>query len=260
MVSIGGVVANVSQDTSYTQWLHEDYYYNPPDPWPQGIGIFDMTAMEWKEGYDADAAPYMTPDVVKAYYQQNGRNPASWTNDIVRTWFTHPGSNPMDSNINSSIPQTKTPTLSASSKTRRDAIAGGSVGGIAIVAIIALFTFISLRRRRRLSRLTVPPRDTGYQKPELDNQHRNTVPGVTNSLCEMQDTNDPSEMQGIHYISEMQGCINSNELQHINNPTELEGVVFACELPQREDLTTELSSKEESEQAEGPLSYIILKK
>lgn len=61
------------------------------DPWPQGIGIFDLSDMEWKSSYDADAAAYVTPQVVKSFVQQNGRYPNSWTNDVVEKWFTQPG-------------------------------------------------------------------------------------------------------------------------------------------------------------------------
>ena len=38
--------------------------------------------------YDAAAAPYVTPDVVKAWYTEHGQYPASWSNATVETWFT----------------------------------------------------------------------------------------------------------------------------------------------------------------------------
>lgn len=48
--------------------------YNPnakpekKDPWSQGIGVFDMTTLEFKDSYEAKAGPYKTPDVIKRYY------------------------------------------------------------------------------------------------------------------------------------------------------------------------------------------------
>ena len=33
-----------------------------PDPWDQGLGIFDMSAMEWKDSYDPNAAAYTSPE------------------------------------------------------------------------------------------------------------------------------------------------------------------------------------------------------
>ena len=35
-----------------------------------GLQIFDMTKMRWSSKYDAEAAPYTTPQVVKDWYQQ----------------------------------------------------------------------------------------------------------------------------------------------------------------------------------------------
>ena len=37
------------------------------DPWSQTIGVFDMTALKWKDAFTADAAPYTSPDQVKQY-------------------------------------------------------------------------------------------------------------------------------------------------------------------------------------------------
>jgi Kelch motif len=36
------------------------------DVWTQGIGVFDLTAMQWKDKYDVNIAPYKTPDAVKS--------------------------------------------------------------------------------------------------------------------------------------------------------------------------------------------------
>jgi hypothetical protein len=77
MAVVGGVPVTMDSTLDYI----------PPDPWPKGIGIFDMSAMEWTDGYDANAATYITPDVVKAYYQNNGRYPSSWSSDEVKEWF-----------------------------------------------------------------------------------------------------------------------------------------------------------------------------
>jgi hypothetical protein len=38
------------------------------DPWPSGLGIFDMTAFAWSDGYDPSAAIYEQPNVVRDYY------------------------------------------------------------------------------------------------------------------------------------------------------------------------------------------------
>lgn len=40
----------------------------PADPWSQGIGVFDMTTLRFKDSYQAKAKAYETPDVIKKYY------------------------------------------------------------------------------------------------------------------------------------------------------------------------------------------------
>jgi hypothetical protein len=38
------------------------------DPAPQGLLLFDMTALEWKDSYDADAAAYERNETVQKWY------------------------------------------------------------------------------------------------------------------------------------------------------------------------------------------------
>lgn len=200
MVSIGGLVTNMSAHGVL------------PDPWLQGLGILDLSAMEWKEEFDPAAAPYVTPDAVKAYYQRNGRGPASWTNDIVKAWFTETtsshtdSSNHTDSNNHTessnhtdlsstpSIPQPGLSGLPGSSKSSIGAIAGSTIGGILALVLIALGAFFFLRRHLLISRWTVPPSETGYRRPETNNNGTERIPGAIYHLCELQGTNDPAEL------------------------------------------------------------------
>ena len=84
MAVVGGisVVDIVAADTP------TNLGYGPPDPWPQGLGIFDLSAMEWSDFFDPSAASYVTPASVKAYIEQNGPLPSAWSNPTVETWFT----------------------------------------------------------------------------------------------------------------------------------------------------------------------------
>ena len=187
-------------------------YSTLPDPWLQGLGIFDLTTMEWKEEYDPAAAPYVTPDAVKAYYQRNGRGPASWTNDIVQAWFTETtldhtdpsnytetsnhteSSNHTDSSSAPSIPQPGSSGLPGSSKGNIGAIAGGTTGGVLALALIALGAFGFLRRHLLISRWTIPPPDTKYRRPEVDKNGNERIPGVDYRLFELQGISDPAEL------------------------------------------------------------------
>ena len=62
--------------------------YGTVDPWPQGLGVFDITDLEWKDRYDASAGPYQTPEMVKQYYASNPRYPSPVLEDtVLRSWF-----------------------------------------------------------------------------------------------------------------------------------------------------------------------------
>jgi len=58
MLSIGGL-----DPTRNGQW-------NTTDPWPQSLGIFDMTEMEWRDTYDPDAVAYASPNIVQQWYNE----------------------------------------------------------------------------------------------------------------------------------------------------------------------------------------------
>ena len=61
MVLIGGLDPTVKQFPPQNQ---------SADPWMQQIGVFDMTALKWKESYESNADPYRSPAAVKQFYLQ----------------------------------------------------------------------------------------------------------------------------------------------------------------------------------------------
>ena len=42
-------------------------YNGSADPWPQGLGVFDMNALAWKDSFSATAPPYTPPDLITQY-------------------------------------------------------------------------------------------------------------------------------------------------------------------------------------------------
>ena len=58
MILVGGY--------NYTRNLHPRY--GDPDPWTQQLAVFDTTALQWKDKYEASADPYTAPDLVKSLY------------------------------------------------------------------------------------------------------------------------------------------------------------------------------------------------
>lgn len=57
-----------------------------PDPWTNGIGVFNMTGFEWVDHYDAAASAYKSPDVVIDYYQHDYQEP-NWSDTALATTF-----------------------------------------------------------------------------------------------------------------------------------------------------------------------------
>ena len=178
MVAIGGRVMNSTAPGPNADLTGTTPDISLPDPWGQGLGIFDLTEMVWKNEYDASAAPYMTPAMVKASYQQHGRDPtAGWSNDLVKTWFiAEKGANSTSANVSST--NTSTPTTNGSGSNNAGAIAGGTIGGIAGLALITLLVFFLLRRHRRSKgRSAVPTFDPESKKAELgDGGNNNYYP------------------------------------------------------------------------------------
>ena len=70
MIIVGGV--DPSNDTRFTGWA--DNGDEPVDPWPEGIGIFDMTALKFKDFYEANAKQYETPESIKRFYNDKSGN------------------------------------------------------------------------------------------------------------------------------------------------------------------------------------------
>ncbi|KAM0334379.1 hypothetical protein ACHAQA_001405 [Verticillium albo-atrum] len=126
--------------------------WQDPDPWPQGLGVFDMTELNWTNEYDADASDYDSPQVVKSWYADGGLDDVKWSSQEVATLFGKTdgqveegggsdnqdggGGNGSDSGSDNS------------SSTPVGAIAGGVVGGIAAIAIVGLIVWF-LRRRSK---------------------------------------------------------------------------------------------------------------
>jgi len=176
MAVVGGYDSTVNNVTSWR------------DPWPQGIGIFDLTDMNWKDHYDPSAEPYRSPDAVKDWYARNGRFPSQWNNKTVQGWFTNIG---MSLRLSSLSPLRKfgimtnqgnqtestiSPANAGNQKVdstgnKTGLIAGAAIGGSLAAVLIATLVWLLVRRRQR----TTVPRDTSlqnrYSKAELHSDH-----------------------------------------------------------------------------------------
>lgn len=75
MLSVGGL-ASIDPRKGWAE----------PDPWPYGLGVFDMTEMRWKDGYIAEEAAYESPEIVRQWYSE-GHN-VTWTSEDVKLLFS----------------------------------------------------------------------------------------------------------------------------------------------------------------------------
>ncbi|KAL8864588.1 MAG: hypothetical protein Q9174_007296, partial [Haloplaca sp. 1 TL-2023] len=76
MISIGGLDPTMVYNNTIA-----------PDPFKQGLGVFDLTAMQWSDRYDANAEPYVTPQIIKDWYVANGTSPQAWDDPAVQRLF-----------------------------------------------------------------------------------------------------------------------------------------------------------------------------
>ena len=60
------------------------------DPWINGLGIFDMTKLDWTNAYDAAAPAYERPILVSQFYANNSRYPIEWGEPELESIFTSP--------------------------------------------------------------------------------------------------------------------------------------------------------------------------
>lgn len=124
---------------------------NSEDPWTNGINIFDLSAMRWKDTYDPNDAPYQSPSAVRDWYTKNGPYPA-WDSPAVESLFLPP----------SGLTPSETGTPPSDRKPNVGAIAGGVVGGVAVLAVIAFVVHYIFKKQRTDSE------SIHYHKPELE--------------------------------------------------------------------------------------------
>ncbi|KAK4251770.1 hypothetical protein C7999DRAFT_10577 [Corynascus novoguineensis] len=140
-----------------------DFWAVRPDPAPNGLLLFDMATLQWKESYDADAKPYERPKDLQTWYNNGSFEQVAWSSSSVRQIFAsarkssnpsstqNSGSNPTSSSgpSNSSANGSDSTGETESGSTSVAAIAGGVAGGVGGAALIAAAVWLFLRRRTK---------------------------------------------------------------------------------------------------------------
>ncbi|KAL2066756.1 hypothetical protein VTL71DRAFT_2828 [Oculimacula yallundae] len=151
------------------------------DPWAYGIGIFDLNTLEWGFNYNSNAAGYVQSDVVSKVYASGALYP-TWDDDNLAVLFkssaastTNPASPTIPNQSTATIPPsgaTSAPASSDSSKTPVAAIAGGTVGGVAFLALVILGLWYWMSRRRETG-------EAGTREEKVEIGTRYTEPVAT---------------------------------------------------------------------------------
>jgi len=176
-----------------------------PDPWRQGLGVFDMTRMAWSDGYRADAEAYDSPAIVREWYAQGGLKSVTWASPELERLFTFepipsPGT-PSDQKLppaggdGSGSAPGSSPTGSSAPV---GAIVGGVVGGVAALALVGLAIWFMRRRRTRQSAIEVAPAEVKYVYTGNWKGH-----GVGTAPQELEGNSGASELPARHGYSEV---------------------------------------------------------
>ncbi|MCJ1349100.1 hypothetical protein MMC31_007336 [Peltigera leucophlebia] len=163
MIIIGGV--NLTNDTDWAGYA--DSGTEPRDPWAEGIGIFDMTTLTFKDSYEHKAKPYEAPEVIQSFYSDKSkRYPATWTSSAVQELFQMESKsdqvpNATDSKIPGPVssptatdPQAPRPTNSLTLHPNLSPAAkvGIAIGILLVCGVLCAITTFSIRKRNKKNR------------------------------------------------------------------------------------------------------------
>ncbi|KAF6830910.1 kelch repeat protein [Colletotrichum plurivorum] len=143
MLSVGGTDGK-------TGWTGED-------PWPRGLGLFDMTDWVWKTDYNADAADYETHKTIQDWYQEVGIKDVKWSSERVQKVFIKSAT---ATNSTEGGPTEEKPTEAASppqdesKKIVSTAVIAGVVVGVVLGLALVAGVFWYLRRRKQRAALS----------------------------------------------------------------------------------------------------------
>jgi hypothetical protein len=154
------------------------------------IRVLDLSTFRWKSNWVGGPEPYTVPDAVTRIIGGNGqggatmKQPKGGFNDSalnnafaqVAPRYTLPSVSAASGNPGSNDGSQSNGSDDGSSKINTGAIAGGAVGGVAALAIIAALVFFFLRRRKRREtpRPEIPPTAVRDPKPAELGQGQNS--------------------------------------------------------------------------------------
>lgn len=149
ILTIGGLN---SASTDSSARIYEGPF-NDKDKYTQGLAVFDLSTLEWKNEYTTNANQYTQSDLVRTYYAQNNRNPSFNSTQLKAVFDTTNFTNTASTRTSSgAFPSTSTNADDKQSHhLSTSAIAGITVGSIVAVLILSggLTLYCCARKRRK---------------------------------------------------------------------------------------------------------------
>ncbi|OHW93117.1 kelch repeat protein [Colletotrichum incanum] len=112
------------------------------DPWPQGLGLFDMTDWTWKTSTMPTQKITKVQSTIQDWYKNNGINSVKWSSDKVKALFNH-----SDSKASQDPKQDPKDDGNSTKSSVPIAAIFGAVVGAVVGSIIGLALFWFIRRR-----------------------------------------------------------------------------------------------------------------
>lgn len=149
------------------------------DPWQNGIGIFDMNSLAWASGYTHDHAPYTRNMALESHA---GNSPVDYT-PLASSLFLAKASDSTASSAGGA------PSDEPSGGPNVGAIAGGTIGGVLVLALAGLGVWFWLRRQRKTRAEKEQLLKYGYEEkqdfPDTYEEHSHELQGGRNPAQEM---------------------------------------------------------------------------
>ncbi|KAG7053227.1 kelch repeat protein, partial [Colletotrichum scovillei] len=123
------------------------------DPWPQGLGLFDLAEWTWKDDYNASAGAYRSHEEIQRWYREKGVSSVSWSSEEVKTFFVP---TVKTTAIPTAIPTVTPPTMPRATEASSNAIAGAAIVAI-ILAVLAFLAIMWIDGRSERPIFVPPP-------------------------------------------------------------------------------------------------------
>ncbi|OAL18112.1 hypothetical protein AYO22_10977 [Fonsecaea multimorphosa] len=193
------------------------------DPWPNGLGIFDMSNFTWAHGYDPHAPPYEQPEVVRDYYSTQYQSPIwgapqleadfAWappdlpTGTYTGSYSSATSTSATSSKVTSTTTATANPSAkSSSSSSHTGAIVGGVVG--AVCAVLLVLILVVLLRRHK----------SANTQGEKDRKAQQDTPDVTSVVPPKSEMEAPLPSPGFGMLPSYSDRRESDVLPELSNP------------------------------------------